>query len=121
MRAPGTGRQTSVRNIESHAMVVLVRSGAEVGRWPLVGSWTPDLGMVDDLARSQLAVRRLGCSLELHHARPEIRRLLLLVGLASTIPCVDLGRPPPALPAADLSGTAPNVAPAVAGAERRRR
>jgi hypothetical protein len=94
-------RPICVRNLESHALVVLVRSGAELGRWPLVGPWRPDLGMVDDLARSQLALRRLGCSLQLHHARPELRRLLLLVGLESTIPCVDLVRstPPLTMPA----------------------
>jgi hypothetical protein len=79
-----------VRNIEPHAVVLLVRSGAEVARWPLVGPWRPDLAMIDDLARSQLAVRRLGCSLELYQVRPQLKALLTLVGLATTIPCVDL-------------------------------
>jgi hypothetical protein len=97
-----------VRNIESHALVVLVRAGAELGRWPLAGPWRPDLSMVDDLARSQLAARRLGCSIQLHDARPELKSLLALLGLTSTIPCVELGslmRSAPVLSVRPKTGT----------------
>jgi hypothetical protein len=93
-----------MRNIQPHALVVLVRSGAELGCWPLVGPFRPDLAMVDGLARSQLTVCRLGCSLELHQASSELKSLLALFGLATTIPCIDAAdrheprRPVPAVP-----------------------
>ena len=45
---------------------------------------SPDLGLVDALARLQLMARRRGCSIQL---RPcdELRELLLLVGLAEVL------------------------------------
>ena len=45
---------------------------------------SPDLGLVDALARLQLMARRRGCSIQL---RPcdELRELLLLVGLSEVL------------------------------------
>ena len=42
----------------------------------------PDVATVDALARMALAARRRGSRLELDGARPDLRELLLLVGLA---------------------------------------
>jgi hypothetical protein len=49
-----------------------------------VETTSPDLGLVDALARLQLMARRQGCSIQL---RPcdELRELLLLVGLAEVL------------------------------------
>ena len=68
-------------------MVVLVRGDAELASWPLVRRGRPDLSMVDELARLQLAARRMGCSIRLHQACPSLADLLDLVGLG-----VEVGR-----------------------------
>ena len=60
---------------------MLVRDGEEVSRWPLLVRDPVDLGLVDQLARLQLAARRLGCAIELRGACPELLDLLELVGL----------------------------------------
>jgi ABC-type transporter Mla MlaB component len=44
-----------------------------------------DLGVVDCLARLQLAARRSGCVLRLIDADPELRELLDLVGLVDVL------------------------------------
>ncbi|MEA3055528.1 MAG: hypothetical protein QOD30_960 [Actinomycetota bacterium] len=62
-------------------MVVLVREGEELARFPLLVRDGVDLGLVDQLARLQLAARRLGCAIELRGACPELLDLLDLVGL----------------------------------------
>ena len=62
-------------------MVVLVLGDVEVASWPLWAGGRPGLSTVDELARLQLAARRLGCSLQLRDARPELWELLDLVGL----------------------------------------
>ena len=41
--------------------------------------------MVDELARLQLAARRVGCSIAVHHACPELAGLLDLVGLTEVL------------------------------------
>jgi len=61
--------------------VVLVRDGEELARFPLLVRDAVDLGLVDQLARLQLAARRLGCAIELRDACPELLDLLDLVGL----------------------------------------
>jgi hypothetical protein len=65
--------------------VVLVHGDAELASWPLVGRGRPDLAMVDELARLQLAARRLGCSVGLRQACPELLELLALVGLRAVL------------------------------------
>jgi hypothetical protein len=66
---------------EAKARVVLVRGGVEVTSSPLVLSGPPDLGVVDTLARLQLAARRLGCSVRVSGACDELQALLDLAGL----------------------------------------
>jgi hypothetical protein len=63
------------------AMVVLFHGDAEVAKWPLSTPDRLDLSVVNELARMQLAARRLGCSIQLRHVCPQLRRLLDLVGL----------------------------------------
>jgi hypothetical protein len=63
------------------AEVVLVRDGGELTRFPLLVRDAVDLGLVDQLARLQLAARRLGCAIQLRDACPELLDLLDLVGL----------------------------------------
>jgi len=68
----GDDRQTAV--------VVLVTGRGEL----IVGRITgrrPDLALVDGLARLQLSALRIGCSVRLRGACPELRGLLDLVGL----------------------------------------
>ena len=66
---------------DARAEVVLLRDGAEVASWPLPSGRRPDVSLVDELARLQLAARRLGCSIRLRHASVELSELLDLVGL----------------------------------------
>ena len=63
--------------------VVLIRAdGAVIGR--LVGLRV-DLGLVDALARIQVAARRRGCAIRLREPDPELCELLDLVGLADLL------------------------------------
>jgi len=55
----------------------------EVASWPLVLDGTPGLAVVDELARLQLAVRRVGYSIRLCDARRDLCELLELAGLAT--------------------------------------
>ncbi len=66
-------------------MVVLSRGGRELTSWPLELVCPLDLSVVDDLARMQLAARRLGCSIGLRDAWPELTELLELLGLGEAI------------------------------------
>ena len=49
-----------------------------------VETTSPDLGLVDALARLQLAARRRGCLIQFQPSQ-ELRELLLLVGLAEVL------------------------------------
>ena len=49
----------------------------------------PDLGTIDGLARLALATRRLGHGLRLCQASSELTGLIVLVGLAGVVPCVE--------------------------------
>jgi ABC-type transporter Mla MlaB component len=46
----------------------------------------PDAVTVDALARLQLAARRHGCQVRLHHASSELRELLAFMGLTDVLP-----------------------------------
>ena len=76
------GRPSTVNSVE----VVVVRDGSEVS----IGLARPrspcPLELVDDLARFQLAARRLGWSLRLRAPDPELAELLVLVGLDPVLP-----------------------------------
>lgn len=65
----------------AYAVVVLVRSCGEV----TVGRVRSEanVGLVDALARLQLAARRLGCSLVLREVSPDLGGLLSFVGMQS--------------------------------------
>jgi hypothetical protein len=63
------------------AVVVLVLGDAELASWPLAGCGRPDLTVVDNLARLQLAARRVGCSIRLRDACGELTELVDLAGL----------------------------------------
>jgi STAS domain len=65
--------------------VVLVHGDAEVACWPLQAGLNPDLSVVDQLARLQLAARRLGCSLRLRGAPSQLRELIDLAGLSDIV------------------------------------
>ncbi|MEA2828422.1 MAG: hypothetical protein QOG43_2861 [Actinomycetota bacterium] len=66
-------------------MVVLARDGVEIVSWPLEVDGRVDLGVVDDLARLQLAARRMGCSIRLRDACGELTALLAFLGLARAV------------------------------------
>ena len=67
------------------ATVVLARGDEEIATW-LLRAWTPaDLVVVDQLARLQLAARRLGCTIRLRSVCAELAQLLELVGLAELL------------------------------------
>ena len=67
------------------AIVVLSRDGEQLASWPLPGSGRPDLAVVDDLLRLQLAAKRAGCSIRLRDAGFELSGLLALVGLDEVV------------------------------------
>jgi hypothetical protein len=75
-----------VRRADSGALVVLVCGDVEVASWPLAGLDRADLAVVNELARLQLAARRLGCSIRLRAACTELCELLDLVGLGELGP-----------------------------------
>ena len=54
--------------------------------WALMCTGRPDLGLVDEVARLQVAARRQGCTIWLRQACPELLGLLHLVGLADVVP-----------------------------------
>jgi hypothetical protein len=64
-------------------MVVLARGDVDVATWPLGAEGRPDLALVNELARLQLAAKRLGCTVRLVAASAELTQLLELVGLLS--------------------------------------
>jgi hypothetical protein len=56
-----------------------------VASWPLSLRGHPDLEVVDQLARLQLAARRAGSAIQLRDASPEIVALLDLAGLREVL------------------------------------
>ena len=65
-------------------IVVLLRGTTEVASWRL-REYHPDLDVVDELARLQLAAKRMGCSVRLDHASRPLMELLDLVGLGEVV------------------------------------
>ena len=51
-----------------------------------VASVRADAGTVDALARLQLAVRRHGCQVRLRGTSPELRELIVFMGLRDVLP-----------------------------------
>jgi len=91
MISVGRVRRTSVLRRDSAALVVIIRGDVEVARWPLVTDGPVDLSVVDELARLQLAARRLGCSMQLHDVCTELSALLAFLGLAKAVSGVVAG------------------------------
>jgi hypothetical protein len=58
---------------------------AEVACLPLPAGRHPDISVVDDLARLQLAARRLGYSVRLRDAPGELLELIDLAGLSEIV------------------------------------
>jgi hypothetical protein len=74
-----------MRRADVSAVLVLVRGDVELAGWPLAPWDRPGLAVVDQLARCQLAARRLGCSIRLRGACAELAELLDLVGLGELV------------------------------------
>jgi hypothetical protein len=71
------------------ATVVLIRDGVDVAAWPL-SHRRPALALVDEVARLQLAARRMGCHIELRDPGADLLALLDLVGLREIVPVAPL-------------------------------
>jgi hypothetical protein len=81
----------------AHAQVVIDCGDREVPLGLVGGEDRCRLGLVEDLALLQRAARRLGWSIRLRHASPELAELLDLAGLADVLPTSRPGvgpRPP---------------------------
>jgi hypothetical protein len=72
--------------------VVVVLGDQPVASWRLGSSRPPGLELVDELARLQVAARRLDCSIRLRGHRAELVELFELVGLRDALPEM-LGQP----------------------------
>jgi hypothetical protein len=86
--SPATARRPiSVHRPPADAYVLLTRDGEEVARWPILFRCRPDLSLVDELARLQLAAGRVGCRITVAHGddADDLLALLELVGLADVL------------------------------------
>jgi hypothetical protein len=70
---------------DTDSTVVLVFGEITVASWPLDVRGRLDLGLLDELARLQLAARRVGFGIRLRGIRPELSELLALTGLAEAV------------------------------------
>jgi hypothetical protein len=84
-------RPTDVLPEDVAAVVVLARDGVEIVSWPFEVRGPIDLSVVDDLARLQLAARRMGCSLKLRDTCGELTALLAFLGLAQAVAGATVG------------------------------
>ena len=64
---------------------MLGRGDEELASWPLMACGAVDLAVVDELARVQLAARRMGCSIRLRDVCEELVELLEFVGLRAVL------------------------------------
>jgi hypothetical protein len=81
--------------------VILTRGETELARWPFRTGGSADLGAVEQLARLQMAARRLGLSIRLRDPGSGLWELLDLAGLATLVAgesvlelAVEMGREP---------------------------
>jgi hypothetical protein len=70
-------------------LVFVGAHGQAAVAWPIVGQGRPDLAVVDTVARLQLAARRIGGSIQVRDATPDLVELFELVGLGREL----LGEP----------------------------
>jgi hypothetical protein len=82
---PPLGRGDIPQLCEQLAMLV-VFTGAVVVICDVGDFAEPDVVLVDALARLQLTARRLGASLELARASPQLTLLLALIGIGHVLP-----------------------------------
>jgi hypothetical protein len=75
---------------EKITYVVLMRNDSEVASWPLPGLPRPDMSVIDELGRLQLAARRAGCEIRLRDACGFLWQLVHLAGLAEVVTDADL-------------------------------
>jgi hypothetical protein len=69
----------------ARAVVVLRRDDEDVLLGPVYGPDRCDLGFVEDLLRVQLAARRFGWTIQLHHVRTDLLELIELAGLTTDL------------------------------------
>lgn len=74
----------------TRTVVVVVVAGDPVWSQATPAACHPDLGLVDALARLQVAARRLGCSVHLRQVSDELTGLLDLVGLGVAVGAPEL-------------------------------
>ena len=87
MSSRSCARPSCVARPDINVTVVIARDDIEVASWSLESRPRADLSLIDELARLQLVARRLGCSLRLRGAWPELCELLDLAGLAEVPTC----------------------------------
>ena len=81
----GWGRRNGVLIPGISATVVVVRDQVEVAAWPLEARGDATLALIEELARLQLAARRIGCTIRLRDQQPGFAALLELVGLVEVL------------------------------------
>ena len=70
---------------DGEAIVVVLDGDAELATWPLDLHGAPNLAIINELARLQLAAGRAGWSVRLRGAPPALWALLELTGLCEVI------------------------------------
>lgn len=66
-----------------------------IGRPGVTEQGHRNFGAIDALCRMQLDARRLGCTIRVHDACPELRELIGLAGLADVLLGESIGQPEP--------------------------
>jgi hypothetical protein len=86
MSASTRRRRSSVPCPDVIATLVVASGDRELASRPLIGGGRPARAVVDELARLQLAARRLGLCIRLRDPSPELVQLLYVVGLGDVLP-----------------------------------
>ena len=84
--SPAVSRRPTLVDVDAVAVVVVLRAGEDVARWPVPRAGPRvHLGHVDAVARLVLAARRLGCAARVELVDDELVELLDLVGLRGEV------------------------------------
>jgi ABC-type transporter Mla MlaB component len=81
----GPIRRADLPGLCDRVCSLLTKNGAGVALCDVRGV-DPDAVTVDALARLQLAARRHGCQVRLHHASDELLELVAFMGLTDVLP-----------------------------------